>query len=147
MNRKTALLIILSTLLGLMSSPVSAKEEAPKAPEQVVLDFLTWYLPVAFDKGSKVILDKRMDAYIESKTLAAWRKEEQSEGGFGAVPFVGQDYDEAWAKNFKVTKVENGESKADITVRYSAPEWTQNLKFSLVKSEAGWRIKGSESLP
>jgi hypothetical protein len=127
------------------SVPTSAPAVLP-APDQVILDFLKWYLPVAFKNGSAVILDKRMDAYIDSKTLAEWRKAEQSEDGYGAVPFVGQDYDNEWAKTFKVTKIEADESKAKITVSYTAPKWSIRLLISLSKTKTGWMITDYQPL-
>jgi len=106
--------------------------------------FLAWYLPAAFEKGADVVEDRRMDGVIEDSLLADWRKQQQEEGGIGAVPFVGQDYDEAWATNFEVRPIKVTESQASLMVRYSAPAWSPNLRVTMVLTPKGWRISGYE---
>lgn len=146
MNMNSPRLLICFATLSLAACVGLAAEKEKPAPDKMVLEFLGWYLPAAFEKGADVLLDKRMDAYMDAKTLAAWRKSHETEHGFGAVPFVGQDYADEWATNFKVTQVEQKGATAKVDVSYVAPEWTNHLRIILVRTESGWRIKDYEHL-
>lgn len=130
-----ALILIIASISGTAATAQS------QTPTETVESFLQWYLPVAFAMGSHVVLDKRMDAYVENATLAKWRKMEKSDAGIGAVPFVGQDYVESWAKHFQVDKASEMADRATVQLTYPSPEWTQKLEIELVKTAQGWRIK------
>ena len=138
-----ALCFLLLLALG-APSPLLAAENV--APDAVVRAFLIWYLPVAFDKGAEAVYDKRMDAVIEADLLKTWRKEQKSEGGIGYVPFVGQDFDEGWAKNFKVDPASVTNNTATVKVRYIAPQWSQSLNIQMTRTGDVWMISGFEPL-
>ncbi len=136
-------LALLLPILGLTLQAVASEADAPADQMRA---FLKWYLPVAFDKGADAVYDKRMDSVIEAKVLAQWRKEQRQEGGIGAVPFVGQDFDPAWAKNYEVVSSKIKGKEAILLVQYTAPSWSQKLRVTMLSTPEGWRISDYEPM-
>jgi hypothetical protein len=124
--------------------PDRAKEnnKSPIAkPDAFVEDFLRWYLPEAFSNGVNILHNKRMDAYVEKASLATWRRNINDLDG---VPFIGNDFDAAWARNFHITKVAGNDGNATVTVRYPGEGANLDVEISLLMTHEGWRIKNHE---
>ncbi len=142
----TKALVLLFSLVLLGPGPLQAAPLEREDAAAFVRGFLKWYLPLALARGADAVLDPRMDPVIEPALLREWRTEQKAgEGGIGAVPFVGQDFDEGWARRFSVEEVDLAADPVTVDVLYRGKFMNQRVRLLLKPGPGkGWWICGED---
>jgi hypothetical protein len=139
----TALLLILIGLPG--STFAQAKSEAG-SPEVVVKNFYAWYIGVLNKNATPFKQRAKIKQFVSARLIAEIDRM-MKRGEYDADYFINaQDWDNAWAKNIKVSDVAVNKGKANAAVFLDGEsDFDNKLKLSLVREQGSWKIDTVES--
>ena len=132
--RTTAILFV---LLAMLLIPARAQVANP---EDVARGFYTWYLHQLNRENSNPL--KQRTTMLKYVTPQLYANAPRLIRNMDADIFIcAQDWDQGWEKNFSVStpQIKNNSATATVTLPSGETDKIQ-IKLTLIKSAAGWRI-------
>lgn len=135
-------LALVVLLFGSHANLLAQDTPAADKPERVIQEFYSWYLQqLVADKDPFEESRAKVEQYVTARLVREIDSIRKSEEGLDADPFLAaQDFDDAWAKNITISKLEVKGEQATADVLLKGEEFSQNLRVVLALEKGAWKL-------